>query len=156
LPGRASAARGVVDPRVCIVTHEQRPLELLGATGSEATARLLGRAGVEVVTGADPRATFDGVLQSATGALLKAGRAVTLPALAGRPPPRPCGIRPRRWRPGSRRASSSAGPARNSSNPPGGVMAALAAEELRRIDASCRVEIACHVRAALAGTVGGT
>jgi sulfide:quinone oxidoreductase len=78
-------ARGVVDPRVCIVTHEQRPLELLGAAGSEATARLLRRAGVEVVTGADPRATFDGVLQSATGALLKAGRVVTLPALAGRP-----------------------------------------------------------------------
>jgi sulfide:quinone oxidoreductase len=77
------AARGITEPRTSIVTHEDRPLELLGPAASHAMSRLLGRAGIGVTTSCDPRAAFDGTLQLATGALMNTGRVVALPALEG-------------------------------------------------------------------------
>jgi sulfide:quinone oxidoreductase len=77
------AARTLGPDAVAVVTPETRPLELFGRTASDAVARLLDRAGVHVRTRETARAVFEGNLLLAGGALVPAGRVVTLPALRG-------------------------------------------------------------------------
>ena len=77
------ATRGVQEPAVTIVTEESRPLAIFGHGASDAVARLLERAGIEVRTEAVCRAVYDGCLLLSSGELLSAGEVVTLPALEG-------------------------------------------------------------------------
>ena len=81
----ALAAAGHGARAVRLVTPERAPLALLGRKPGEAVARLLERAGVEVITAAKARAVAgDGVLLE-PGGLMTAGPVVTLPSLEGRP-----------------------------------------------------------------------
>ena len=77
------ATRGVEEPAVTIVTEEPRPLAVFGRSASDAVARLLERARIEVRTEAVSRAVYDGCLLLSSGELLSAGEVVTLPALEG-------------------------------------------------------------------------
>jgi sulfide:quinone oxidoreductase len=79
------ARQGIAASRIMLVTHEQRPLELFGRTASDAVARLLDAARVEVTVATSAQAVFDGALQLRAGDLLPAGDVVALPALRGRP-----------------------------------------------------------------------
>jgi sulfide:quinone oxidoreductase len=85
LSAGALAQRGAGATRILLVTHEQRPLELFGPTASDATARLLHGAGVDVTVATPPKAVFEGNLLLESGALVPAGAVVAVPALRGRP-----------------------------------------------------------------------
>jgi sulfide:quinone oxidoreductase len=68
---------------VRLVTCEPRPLDLFGAQVSDAVARLLDRAGVEVLTGVRPHTVIENELVLDGHTFLAAGPVVTLPALEG-------------------------------------------------------------------------
>ena len=74
---------GATGVRVTLVTPEDAPLELFGATASEAIAELLDDRGIELVLGTTPRSFADGELAIAPGGSIAADRAVALPRLAG-------------------------------------------------------------------------
>ena len=85
LSAGALARRDAGTARVLVVTHEQRPLELFGPTATDAVARLLQAAGVEVTVGTAPTGVFDGALMLGTTGLVPAGEVIAVPALRGRP-----------------------------------------------------------------------
>jgi sulfide:quinone oxidoreductase len=71
--------------RIRLVTHEQRPLERFGPTASDAIARLLDRADIDVTMAASPQSAFDGALLLGSGGLVPAGDVIAVPRLKGRP-----------------------------------------------------------------------
>lgn len=80
----ASRFEGVAwAPQVTVVTHEQRPLELFGGAAGEAVARLVAKAGVELVAGRRPARATDGGLELEEGGAIEAGAVVTLAAVEG-------------------------------------------------------------------------
>jgi sulfide:quinone oxidoreductase len=79
----ALAAAQDGDHDVCLITPEARPLGLFGAHASDAVARLLDRAHVEVRTGCVVRGEFGGALLLEPGGLEAAAAAITLPTLTG-------------------------------------------------------------------------
>jgi sulfide:quinone oxidoreductase len=85
LSARSLAQRDPGSRRVMLVTHEQRPLELFGRTASDAAARLLHSARVDVTVGATANAVFDGILALESGELVRAGEVIAVPAMKGRP-----------------------------------------------------------------------
>jgi sulfide:quinone oxidoreductase len=85
LSAAALARRGARTTRVLLVTHEQRPAELFGPRASDAVARLLHAAGIEVTVNTTPAGVFDGALMLGTTGLVPAGAVIAVPALKGRP-----------------------------------------------------------------------
>lgn len=71
------------DVGVTIVTPEDAPLELFGATASSAIAELLEDRGIDLVPGTTSLSFAAGVLQIAPGGSIPADRAVALPRLDG-------------------------------------------------------------------------
>src|ERR1044072_7534447 len=68
---------------IALVTAEHTPLQLFGATASQAIADLLDARGIELFTQSAPLAFADGVLTTAPNRELEAGAAVALPRLEG-------------------------------------------------------------------------
>jgi sulfide:quinone oxidoreductase len=68
---------------IAVVTAEHSPLQLFGATASEAIAELLDARGIELVTEATPLGFRDGVLATAPHHDVEADVAVALPRLTG-------------------------------------------------------------------------
>jgi sulfide:quinone oxidoreductase len=79
----ALAAAAQAGRELCLITPEARPLELFGPHASDAVARLLDRAHVEVRTQTVVRGEFDGALLLEPGGLTEVATAVTLPTLTG-------------------------------------------------------------------------
>ncbi len=77
------AAAAEADRELCLITPEVRPLELFGPHASDAVARLLDRAQVEVRTQTIVRGEFDDALLLEPGGLTAVAAAITLPTLAG-------------------------------------------------------------------------
>jgi sulfide:quinone oxidoreductase len=71
------------EAEVVVVTAEPAPLAALGDTVGDAVRDVLGRAGVELVAGAEPVRAVDGTLQLADGRLIGADAVIALPALTG-------------------------------------------------------------------------
>jgi sulfide:quinone oxidoreductase len=85
----AAAAQG--DREITLITPEARPLDIFGPHASDAVARLLDRAHVEVKTETVVRGEFDGALLLEPGGLTAVATAITLPTLTGpRVPGLPC------------------------------------------------------------------
>jgi sulfide:quinone oxidoreductase len=74
---------GAVGVRVTVVTPEDAPLELFGATASSAIAELLENRGIELVVGTTSLSFASGELQIAPGGSIPADRVVALPRLEG-------------------------------------------------------------------------
>jgi sulfide:quinone oxidoreductase len=83
LQSAAALARHGGDVGVRLVTPEPRPLDVFGRHVSDAVARLLDRAGVEVLTEIRAEAVLEDQLVTADGAFLAAGPVVTVPDLEG-------------------------------------------------------------------------
>jgi sulfide:quinone oxidoreductase len=83
LQSAAAVARQGGTGSVRLVTPEPRPLDMFGPNVSDALARLLHRAGVEVFTGVRAAAVLEDQLVTADGGLLAAGHVVTVAALEG-------------------------------------------------------------------------
>ena len=81
--GRGSSTRARSASGSRVVTPEDAPLELFGATASSAIAELLEDRGIELVAGTTPLAFADGELAIAPGGSIGADRAVALPRLEG-------------------------------------------------------------------------
>lgn len=79
LAGLGHAAPG----RTTVVTAEDAPLAVFGPAASDAVARWVGAAGVEVLTGAVVRSWRWGRLELAGGEPLQADRVIALPVLRG-------------------------------------------------------------------------
>ena len=77
------AAAAEAGRELCLITPEVRPLELFGPHASDAVARLLDRAQVEVRTQTIVRGEFDDALLLEPGGLTAVAAAITLPTLAG-------------------------------------------------------------------------
>jgi sulfide:quinone oxidoreductase len=71
-------------PSLMIVSPEPRPLDLFGATASDAVARLLDAAGVEFLPGAAPDSRLGDALLLRDGRVVAADAVIALPRLAGR------------------------------------------------------------------------
>jgi sulfide:quinone oxidoreductase len=80
---------GAVDIAVAIVTPEDAPLDLFGATASDAMHELLETRGIELLLGTTPLAFADGALSTAPAGILPTDRVVALPRLEG---PRLAGV----------------------------------------------------------------
>jgi sulfide:quinone oxidoreductase len=80
---------GAVDIAVAIVTPEDAPLDLFGATASDAMHELLETRGIELLLGTTPLAFADGALSTAPAGVLPTDRVVALPRLEG---PRLAGV----------------------------------------------------------------
>jgi sulfide:quinone oxidoreductase len=76
-------AAAAADREICLITDERRPLERFGPHPSDAVARLLDRAGVEVRTARAARGVFDGALLLEPGGLLPVAATIARPALSG-------------------------------------------------------------------------
>jgi NADH dehydrogenase, FAD-containing subunit len=74
---------GATGVRVTVVTPEDAPLELFGATASSAIAELLEDRSIELVHGTTSLSFAAGALQIAPGGSIPADRAVALPRLEG-------------------------------------------------------------------------
>jgi sulfide:quinone oxidoreductase len=83
LQSAAAFARHGGKRAVRLVTPEPRPLDVFGPHVSDAVARLLYRAGVEVITEVRAEAVLEDQLVTADGAFLAAGHVVTTPAFEG-------------------------------------------------------------------------
>jgi sulfide:quinone oxidoreductase len=70
------------DVGVRVVTHEAAPLDIFGPEASDAVARALKRAGVELVAGVDPDVPQDGLVRAGEH-WLRASRIVSLPLPVG-------------------------------------------------------------------------
>jgi sulfide:quinone oxidoreductase len=68
---------------IAVVTAEHSPLQLFGATASDAIAELLDARGIELVTDATPLRFHDGVLTAAPSREIEADVVVALPRLEG-------------------------------------------------------------------------
>jgi sulfide:quinone oxidoreductase len=68
---------------IALVTGEHSPLQLFGATASDAIAELLDARGIELFTDATPLRFQDGVLATAPSRRIEADAAVALPRLEG-------------------------------------------------------------------------
>jgi sulfide:quinone oxidoreductase len=68
---------------IAVVTPEHSPLQLFGATASDAIAELLDARGIELFTDATPLRFRDGVLTAAPSREIEAHVAVALPRLEG-------------------------------------------------------------------------
>jgi sulfide:quinone oxidoreductase len=77
----AETVKGQAD--VAVVTPEQRPLELFGRVASDALTRVLDRAGVDFIGGAEAVEVVDGNLLTRDGRMIGADAAVALPHLRG-------------------------------------------------------------------------
>jgi sulfide:quinone oxidoreductase len=80
---------GAVDVAVALVTPEDAPLDLFGATASDAMRELLETRGIELVLGTTPLGFADGALSTAPAGILPTDRVVALPRLEG---PRLAGV----------------------------------------------------------------
>jgi len=80
---------GAVDVAVAIVTPEDAPLDLFGATASDAMRELLETRGIELLLGTTPLAFADGALSTSPAGILPTDRVVALPRLEG---PRLAGV----------------------------------------------------------------
>jgi sulfide:quinone oxidoreductase len=85
----ALAAAKQTDHELCLITPEARPLELFGPRASDAVARLLDQARVEVRTSCVVAGHYDGALVLEPGGMLEAAATITLPTLTG---PRVAGL----------------------------------------------------------------
>lgn len=72
---------------VRIVTPEDQPLGLFGPAARDALGPVFDALGIEVTTGASPRAVVTGGLRLADGSVIAADRVVTLAEIVGRPVP---------------------------------------------------------------------
>jgi sulfide:quinone oxidoreductase len=79
--------RGLQDLALSLVTPEPAPLGLLGGNASDAVARVLEQAGIELHTGRYPVSVEGGRLTLAPAASLTADRVVALARLEGQPIP---------------------------------------------------------------------
>jgi sulfide:quinone oxidoreductase len=68
---------------IAIVTGEHSPLQLFGATASEAVAELLDARGIELFTESTPLRFLDGVLTTVPNRNIEAGAVIALPRLEG-------------------------------------------------------------------------
>jgi sulfide:quinone oxidoreductase len=71
-------------PDVTLVALEPRPLDVFGPVASDALARLLDRAGVEFIGRTRAVEYVDGALSTASGELIPADAAISLPRIQGR------------------------------------------------------------------------
>jgi len=70
---------------VCLVTPEERALELLGPAARDAVTPLLNALGVDVITGVQPRAVVPGGLRLEDGGVVAADHVVTVADIVARP-----------------------------------------------------------------------
>jgi len=83
MTARRVADLGLRDVRLSLVTPEQAPLELFGASASESVRELLERSGIEVHLLRSAARFEDGCLDLVPDQSLRAERAVSLPQLVG-------------------------------------------------------------------------
>jgi sulfide:quinone oxidoreductase len=76
-------SRGLAEPRVAIVTPEERPLAVFGRTASAAVADLLAERGIAFHGGRSPAEAAEGELRMRDGSAIAAGRVVALPEAVG-------------------------------------------------------------------------
>jgi sulfide:quinone oxidoreductase len=74
-------ARSATGVKVAVVTHEAKPLEILGAPASGALTEVLEAASVGVVTSANVTSYESGAVRLADGGSIRSDHAVALPAL---------------------------------------------------------------------------
>lgn len=78
------AAAETADAEILVVSPEQRPLAVFGVQAAEQVGELLGRRGIEVITGEHPVEFSDGRLHVAPGDPIEADAVVSAPRLEGR------------------------------------------------------------------------
>jgi sulfide:quinone oxidoreductase len=75
--------QGIRSVELTLVTHEPEPLALFGGEASDAVREILGRKGIELVTGAHATSRGSGEITILPGGDLHADRIVALPRLVG-------------------------------------------------------------------------